>query len=493
MSDDEYARFDFSEFTEDELREIDTDIARKTSGGPQITIELQGEPFVPSSTPTSNTAGLLPHALDGFKATPSPFEEYRYGVLSVTDLASLAWCEVQFDYGLRQRRSRPITTRPESFISAQGKEICVEKAVAERNDAITKQGRAIHKHLELEVRAEQLPVDISSDEEHWALRLLNMLASLRCILLEGYTREMPVFGVLQGVVMVGIIDEVVRRPRQPATQKRTSGSPPESLRVKKSRPSCPDPLQPFSELLPGSSMEQTINIDGTSAADVMPAPFLEESSTPMPTPGILHVVDTKTRRSRTLPSHEDTLPSRIQLMLYYRLLRDLTRTSPPFDFLAFWRHLGVDPIAPFSTAFLVQLGLTEETGTWAMTCLNDLTTAWVKMIQALNICGIDTTLEIIYRHQEQDQRRGKAKGKVKSRGWQKSGSSINDVITEEDLDLARAIEASLLDVGVPETFNDFGVPLRKDTHEALESSSKVSELPKPEPRNESTTNENGTN
>lgn len=98
-------------------------------------------------------------------------------------------CEVQFDYGLRQKRSRPIASRPKTFRSAQGKEISVKETVAVKNDEITKQGKvrvklfrttefyktiqAIHKELEREIRLEELQVDISSHEERWALRYGN--------------------------------------------------------------------------------------------------------------------------------------------------------------------------------------------------------------------------------------------------------------------------------------------------------------------------------
>ena len=66
--------------------------------------------------------------------------------------------------------------------------------------------QAIHKELEREVRVEELPVDITSNEERWALRwvilihyfdtlgadhaflrLVNMLASLKCIMDDGLT------------------------------------------------------------------------------------------------------------------------------------------------------------------------------------------------------------------------------------------------------------------------------------------------------------------
>lgn len=66
--------------------------------------------------------------------------------------------------------------------------------------------QAIHKELEREIRVEELPVDITSNEERWALRwamryyfdtctwadytsprLVNMLASLKCMMDDGLT------------------------------------------------------------------------------------------------------------------------------------------------------------------------------------------------------------------------------------------------------------------------------------------------------------------
>jgi pyridoxine/pyridoxamine 5'-phosphate oxidase len=50
-------------------------------------------------------------------------------------------CEVQFDYGLRQRRSRPLESRPASFVSKQGKTISVQKTTAAKNDKIQSKGK----------------------------------------------------------------------------------------------------------------------------------------------------------------------------------------------------------------------------------------------------------------------------------------------------------------------------------------------------------------
>jgi hypothetical protein len=50
-------------------------------------------------------------------------------------------CEVQFDYGLRQGRSLALVKRPDSFVSAEGKEMAVDKKVARVREKALKRGR----------------------------------------------------------------------------------------------------------------------------------------------------------------------------------------------------------------------------------------------------------------------------------------------------------------------------------------------------------------
>ncbi|KAF8226303.1 hypothetical protein L208DRAFT_1302667 [Tricholoma matsutake] len=389
-SDDEFSSFDFSEFTKNDFKQIDAGlIPHNPKGGPDIIVAVEPSPEPPEGTSESVISSKQ----------PSPYQRFRRGgFLSVTDLASLAWCEVQFDYGLRQRRSRPIASRPTSFVSAQGKEISVNQSIVMKNDHITKQGKAIHKKLEREIRFEELPVEITSDEERWALRLVNMLASLKCMMEDGLTREMPVFGVIQDQVVVGIIVCI---------------------------------------FLPSKSLSITSN-NGLAELDCPCMPSLDTSSSSHKHPRYtLQLRDAKTRRSNYLPSHEDTLPSRIQLMLYYRLLKDLISSSPAFDFDYLWKRLKLKSSEVFSTKFLVQAGLIAETESFHMVCLDDLARAWTDLVQQLGVCEVDPSLEIIYRS-----RPGSPKQKHKNKGEVKAQEPI---LTQEDLDLARAIEASLSD------------------------------------------------
>ncbi|KAG6842379.1 hypothetical protein C0991_007509 [Blastosporella zonata] len=477
-SDDEYASLTLPTYTNKELEAIDAHVqaclsAPAPAGQPQITIEIADESEPVSQSPTV----VVPEDLSALSATAkgkgrrgdcadldalSPMERYRrHGVLNVTDLVSLAWCEVQYDYGLRQRRSMPIASRPTSFISAQGKEISVAKEVAAANDVVTKQGTALHKVLERLVKPEELRVDISSEEEQWALRLVNMLTSLQCIALEGYTRELPVFGIIQGVVVNGIIDEVLMKTEGPLTpQKRTNDDSTSPRKRKKPRRSV-SPSQHFvTDFLPSST---SADPPTSSYPDNQPLPLPIEADPTQPrrpdqpqppSTGLprrfLHLIDTKTRESNSVPHHKDTLSGRMQLMIYYRLLKDMISTSPLFNFAAVWRRLGVDPAKTFSTRFLIQAGLMGPGSTWKTSCLNDLSQAYLDTVRALDVAGVNTTLQLVYRLQGKvGNKKGKGKcdkgrwkGKEKRASKKRTGSPV---VTQEERDLARAIEASLLD------------------------------------------------
>lgn len=147
----------------------------------------------------------------------------------------------------------------------------------------------------------------------------------------------------------------------------------------------------------------------------------------------LHLNDTKTRRTNSIPPHEDTLPSRLQLMLYHQLLTDLIATSQPFNFSLLWKKMELRPFEAFSSSFLVQAGLLSGSQDFPSTCLNDLAKAWNIMVQKLDVSGIDMTLQLVYRLQTQS-----------TKGKRRQKSKFPDTTsTWEAQDLAKAIEASL--------------------------------------------------
>ncbi|KZV67541.1 hypothetical protein PENSPDRAFT_688068 [Peniophora sp. CONT] len=199
-------------------------------------------------------------------SSPSPYKLYRARrkVLSVSDLIGPLWCEVQFDYGLRQRRWQPLEERPRSFLGANGQAIHVNHALAAENDHILKAGTVIHERLERELRPETIQVQPESELETWALRLIRIISCFADLDTHGLCREMPTFGFMHGQLVSGTIDEVRK------------------------------------QAIPGSYRNRF---------------------------HLLHITDTKSRTNSSLPSDKDAHPARMQLMIYHRLLTDIMSPS----------------------------------------------------------------------------------------------------------------------------------------------------------------------
>ncbi|TBU36401.1 exonuclease V a 5' deoxyribonuclease-domain-containing protein [Dichomitus squalens] len=535
-SPDEFDAYDLSEFSAADLAEIDELVDRLHGHSPLPPIrEVHDEHERPSASGSGSPrdrssprrgGGDVPNggpaieiALESAgKADPSrrlkdswikhtkrsPYEQFRKWnrLLTVTDIAGPSWCEVQFDYGLRQRRNRKLSDRPASFTTAEGKTITVAHQVAVANNLTVTRGRSVHKVLEREIQQEPVQIEIKTNEERWALRIVNMLTAVQTLMGLGKCREMPVFGFVHGQIVTGIIDEVVRLPlpasppREEQEQKMGSTSPNKrpAPRTAPSTPAKPSSKKQHKEPTSdqpqitayfsptksqGSTAETAIDVDmeepTTPAHSQAPLHGAPGSTPPSQLPRYsLHLSDTKTRIRPTLPPEEDTFASHIQLMLYNRLLSGLLATarpdnpsSQPFDFDALWRQVEVDPTRRFSDSFLIQAGLSEsQTETQDSTstesiidsseihCLNDLTRAWRHAVEALNVAGVDKTLTIVYRAQPRTKGRPSANGKKAHETNRDSSesapsplsSSALSVSEQEAQDLAAAIQASISDV-----------------------------------------------
>ncbi|EEF36023.1 exonuclease V, chloroplastic [Ricinus communis] len=101
--------------------------------------------------------------------------------LSVTDITSTEWCEKQMEFVLLFGKRK------------------MSKAM--------KAGRDRHVKLEKEV-VKKVKVSIESVEDAWALKFLNFITGANQLLFEGLTRELPLVGFLEGVWVVGIVDEI---------------------------------------------------------------------------------------------------------------------------------------------------------------------------------------------------------------------------------------------------------------------------------------------
>ncbi|XP_033904610.3 exonuclease V-like [Acipenser ruthenus] len=118
-------------------------------------------------------------------AERSPLERFRLRYLCVTDVCGQAWCELQVVYGFELPH--------------------VPKREEESPEV--KAGASIHLARELEVH-DVVSVSAQSREDRWALKILNMLSMLPILQAGRRVRELPVFGMLEGVFLVGVIDEL---------------------------------------------------------------------------------------------------------------------------------------------------------------------------------------------------------------------------------------------------------------------------------------------
>ncbi|KAJ3895139.1 exonuclease V [Lentinula edodes] len=421
---DEYDLFDdFSDLTEEQLAQIDAATSSASASTPKsiphVQVELEGTDIL---TETCNDPNGDTHRPNESERV-SPLQQFRKNnILSVTDLVSPSWCEVQFDYGLRQLRHRKLKDRPASFVTEQGKEIVVDKGVAAKSDATKKKGVSVHKRLEREIRPEEIKVQVTTEEERWGLRIINMIDCIDSLLLLGCARETPVFGLIEGNIVVGIIDEITFSQASPSSPNH------DKKRELQSSPSTPQKPKRTRRSPPPSQSRITSFLSPAKASITLSTLDPPSSSGNHHSPPTLHLIDTKTRRTNSLPGDEDTLPSRFQLMLYHRMLTKLMATTDAFDFSSFWQKLELDDVASFSHTFLAQTLLTSETN-----CLHHLTDLWHIAVSRLNGAKIDSTLQLVYRLQPN-----------RHRSFRKSqkGSFTS---SREEIEIAKAIEASMRD------------------------------------------------
>ena len=119
----------------------------------------------------------------GEEQDASPITRFRkYRPLAVSDFVAPAWCELQYFYSL-------------------------SKYGRIKRTAVMKKGTEVHRTLELEVH-EYVPVEVQTKEDAWGLRIWNVIQGLRALRATGVTRELDVWGVVDGEVVSGIIDEI---------------------------------------------------------------------------------------------------------------------------------------------------------------------------------------------------------------------------------------------------------------------------------------------
>ncbi|KAI0404537.1 hypothetical protein F4802DRAFT_597967 [Xylaria palmicola] len=217
------------------------------------------------------------------------FRSYPKRPLTVTDLAAGAWCELQHWYTLTRLPGGRKTVTP----AMRG-------------------GSRVHQTLEDEVHS-TVRVDVASREETFALRLWNIIQGLRTLRDKGITRELEVWGTVEGETLNGVIDQL-------------------------------------SHESPNASFEEELNVAISRASTQQPS-ITDYAG---PSHKKVYLTDIKTRGSDRLPTGTALRPARVQLFLYHRLLSDMA--DDKVDYSAVLERYGLDGNVRFSDAFMAQIG-----------------------------------------------------------------------------------------------------------------------------------------
>ncbi|KAI7239203.1 hypothetical protein KC330_g2072 [Hortaea werneckii] len=267
------------------------------------------------------------------KDTRTPIQRFRTPPkkpLSVTDIISPAWCELQYWYNLT-RYGRVRATKA------------------------MKQGSSVHKVLEEQVHTE-VPVEVQTKEDRFALRIWNIITGLRTLRRTGMTREMEVWGVVEGEVVNGIIDQITTTSPDEIMEAQMLEEAENAKSVSANRGKKRKPL---------SSDQRTLTDYMTSSQN---GSILESGKGLEGWLGTLHerptnvyLIDVKTRQSKNLPPQgSQTRPTYYQLMMYHRLFSTLATNG--VDAERVFDRYKVEPKRTFSDTLIAQMS-TFDTGT----------------------------------------------------------------------------------------------------------------------------------
>ncbi|KAF5252121.1 hypothetical protein FANTH_2869 [Fusarium anthophilum] len=250
-----------------------------------------------SVTPTPATEAIEADPYDDGRSPLQRFRSYPKRPLTVTDLTSGAWCELQYWYTLTRlpggRRTRT---------------------------AAMKQGTKVHKKLEDEVHT-TVQIDIMTKEDAFGLKLWNLVQGLRTLRETGLTRELEVWGMVDENLVNGVIDSV----------------------------SYENPNPEFEAEL--SSQESDTTGRQSSLTDYFPPKNTSYKNDSGPK---IYLADVKTRGSFSPVSNAQIRPAKIQLLLYHHFLSNMA--AGKLDFFKVFRRYGLDPDDSFSDTFIAQVG-----------------------------------------------------------------------------------------------------------------------------------------
>ena len=258
----------------------------------------------------------------------SPLERFRTPPkksLSVTDLISPAWCELQHWYSL---------TKP-------GRK--------KRTPAM-KQGSVVHRVLEDQVHR-SVAVSTTTQEDAWALRIWNVIQGLNTLRRTGRTRELEVWGVVDGTLVNGVIDELSYE-----CPDRVADAEVEMAKAGRGGMTTLHEEHRSSAASLQRTLDDYIKAVGTGGAGGGGDDGQARRHRTTNRSRKIYITDIKTRASSnpTLPRNVSLRPTLMQLLIYHRLLSDLAGERVSADVI--FERYRLDPSAPFSDSMIAQIG-----------------------------------------------------------------------------------------------------------------------------------------
>lgn len=244
-------------------------------------------------------------------------------------------------------------------------------------------GTRIHQRLEAEVHT-TVQVDVQSREDAFGLRIWNIIHGLQTLRTQGRTRELEVWGVFDGQLVNGIIDELSYvcpdKDLDPllATEDEKKEKRAKTENVPQGQARMTDFFAAGAEVGADRSNDSTQgNLDASTSSQASRS-TRKTASSPFPAPAPqtsgqrlrridsmrvktsrIYICDVKTRAAPSMPQGASFRPTFLQLMLYRQLLEQMIEGS--VSIITICRTLRLDPDTEFSDAFLVQIiGLHED-------------------------------------------------------------------------------------------------------------------------------------
>lgn len=185
-------------------------------------------------------------------------------------------------------------------------------------------GTHLHQTLEDEVHT-TVQVQVATKVDRFGVRLWNIIQGLRALRETGLTREMEVWGLVNGYVVNGVVDSLSYE-------------------------------NPVAGLEDERRASQESNTEQMKITNFFPA-GTERPPATASDPKI-YLTDVKTRGVPTLPTDVAVRPAKIQLFLYHRFLSEMA--AGRLDYVLVIRRYGLDPDEPFSDEFLAEIGSLHE-------------------------------------------------------------------------------------------------------------------------------------